>query len=208
MKNWIISETVGTKTYLIANEKALWISEQAKDTNIDELIASKNLGAFKSIRYEDVKEIIFIDSEGHVEFNYRQESTEDEEFQIDTNTLLEIRDYLKKHLQGVAVKNYSIFSQIMPNLIFLGITLFFTVLVYLAAVDLENGNTISVTGRRSWMKKLLASAAETLGTTGTLIAGISILGILGYILVKKIKQPKSGEVLKISKSARLSLPSK
>ncbi len=205
MKYWIISQTELLDKYLIANEKAIWITDLTKGSNIDDLIASKSLGTVQSIRYEDLKEIVFIDTDVTIELNFKDDKTTDEEFQLDKDVYSEIRDYLKANLKGTELKNYSVFKQIIPQLVILGIISIFTVATYAAAVEAESGGTVRTTGRRAWLKKIIASTGEMLGTTGTLIIGLSLIGLCIYFLAKKIKHPKKGEILKITNSPRLSI---
>ena len=65
LKNWKISETDFNDKYLIPTEKSIWLTDQNKDADINELIDKKNLGTIKSIRYEDLKEIVFIDTDNN-----------------------------------------------------------------------------------------------------------------------------------------------
>ena len=85
MKYWIISQTELLDKYLIANEKAIWITDLPKSSNINYLIDSKSLGAVQSIHYEDLKEIVFIDTDVTIELNFKDDKTTDEEFQLDKN---------------------------------------------------------------------------------------------------------------------------
>ncbi|MBT8180501.1 MAG: hypothetical protein HKP42_11435 [Maribacter sp.] len=203
MKNWIISETELFDKYLIVSEKAIWISEQNKGIDINELIESKSLGSIKSIRYEDLKEIVFIDSDFTIEFNYEDDKTTDEEFHLEKNTFFEVRNYLKTNLKGTELKNYSIFKQILPNLFLLGVSLVLTIAIYFSATELENGGSISVSGRRGWLKGIFVWIAELLGATGTLILGVLVIGFFIYALIKKIQNPKKGEILKITNRPQL-----
>lgn len=203
MKNWIISETELFDKYLIASKNAIWISEQKKGIDIDELIQSKNLGSIKSIRYEDLSDIVFIDSDHSIEFKYLDDKTGDEEFLLDENVFLEVRNYLKNHLKGTELKNYSIFKQILPNLFLLGVSLVLFIATYFSAMELEEGGSIVVSGRRAWLKSIIVRIAEILGTTGTLIIGILLASLLIYSVIKKLQNPKKGEILKITNKPQL-----
>ncbi len=205
MKNWIISESQSTATYLIASAKAIWLTEQNSDTNIDELIESKSLGSIRSIRYGDLKEIVFIDSDFTIEMNFRDDKTTDEEFQLNKNVYLEMRSYFKKNLKGIELKNYSVLKQIYANLITLGIAIIFTGATYISAMELEKGGTVRITGRRAWLRKIIATIAEFLGTTGTLIVGFIFIGGILYFLIRKIQNPKKGVVLKITNAPKLNV---
>ncbi|MCE2611795.1 hypothetical protein LVD13_02345 [Flavobacteriaceae bacterium D16] len=205
MRNWVISKSEAMDTYMIAQEKAIWLSDQKKDTNILELIESKKLGKIKSIRYEELKEIVFVDSDSTIEFNYVDDKMTDEEFQLDRNTYSDISTYLKNNLKGTEIRNYSVLKQILPELTIMGAALVFFVATYLAALELENGGNINVSGYKSWLKQIVSSIAEVLGTIGTLIIGIIFIGFLTYLVINKVQNPKKGEVLKIKKYPKLSI---
>ena len=203
MKAWAISKTEVTDKYFIATEKAIWLTEQPKEADISKLIEDKALGTVRSIRYQELKEIIFIDSHFTIEINFKDDKATDEELQIEKSIYSEIRAYLKEHLKGTELKNYSIFKQILPQLFFLGIAALFSVATYLSAMELESGDTVRTAGKRAWLKKIIVLIAEQLGTSGTLIVGILIIGALAYFLIKKIRNPKTGEVLKMATSPQL-----
>jgi len=205
MKNWIISQTEEIDTYLIATEKAIWISNQPKGVDIQELIDGKSLGNLKSIRYAELKEIVFIESDFTISLNYIDDNETDQEIDLKANEFTEVRAFFKNYLKGTELKSYSILKQVSSQLIVLGVTITLTALTYYSAQEIENGGTVRTSGRRAWLKKILATIAELLGTTGTLIVGGVIIGILSYFLVKKIQNPKKGEILKITSSPKLSL---
>ncbi|TYA78444.1 FeoB-associated Cys-rich membrane protein [Seonamhaeicola marinus] len=205
MKTWIISQTDTKDTYFIPTEKAFWLSNQPKGVNIADLIENKNLGAIKSIRYEDLKDIVLIDSDTTIQCNFKDDKTDEEEFVLDHTTYAEIRSYLKNNLKGVELKDYSIFKQVIPELITLAIATVLSVITYIAALEIEGGGTVKTSGRRAFFKKIIAAIAEALGTTGTIIVGLIVLGVIAYLLVKKIQNPKKGEVLKVLKTARLTV---
>lgn len=205
MKNWIISESELTNKHLIASEKAIWLTDQNKSANINELIESQSLGSIESIRYEDLKEIVFVDSDFTIEMNFKEDKATDKEFQLNKNVYSEIRSYLKTNLKGTVLKNYSVLKQIIPQLIVLGVTSILTIVTYISAMELENGETVRIAGRRAWLKKIVVTIAELLGTTGTLIVGVSLIGLLSYFLIKKIQNPKKGEILEITTSPKLNV---
>jgi hypothetical protein len=205
MKNWIISQTDISDKYLIPTEKSIWISEQPKGVNIQELIENKKLRNAKSIRYDDLKEIVFIDSDSTIEFNFIDDKTTDEELKLNKIVFSEIRSYLKNNLKGTELKNYSIFKQVTPHLVILGVTTMLTVVTYLSAIELENEGTVRISGGGYWFKKIIAIIAELFGATGTLIVGIILIGLLTYLLIRKIQNPKKGEILKITNSSKLTI---
>jgi len=205
MRNWIISTDESSDTYLIASTNAIWLSEQEKGVNIEELIEAKKLANIKSVRYEDLKEIIFIDSDCSIEFNYRDDKEVDEEFKMNTSVYREISSYLKSNLKGTKLKNYGVFNQIFPQLSLLAISSILVAITYFTAIELESGNSVRIEGRRAWLKRLVSSIAEVLGSTATLIIGASILVLIAYFIIRKIQHPKTGEVLQITKAPQLSI---
>lgn len=153
MKNWIINENELTNKYLIVTEKSIWISEQLKELDINEFIKNKNSGTVKSFKYEEIKEIIFIETNVSVQFEFKDKDTESEKFVIDKNVFGEIKTYLKNQLGGIEVKNYSLFKQVLPQLTTLGIGIVFIALTYSTALDLENGIEIPESPKSSIIKK-------------------------------------------------------
>lgn len=205
MKNWKISEADLKNKYLIPTEKSIWITEQSKDSNITELIESKSLGTITSILYEDLKEIVFIDTDFTIDFIFKDDKTPEQKHQIDKIVYLEIKSYLKSQLKGTELKDYSVIKQILPQLISIGISVVLIVVIYIFAMKLEKGESVRISGRRAWLKQIIASIAETLGTTGTLIAGTLIISSFIYFIIRKYKNPKIGEILKITNSPRLTI---
>lgn len=205
MKNWKISEADFKNKYLIPTEKSIWITEQSKDSNITELIESKSLGTITSILYEDLKEIVFIDTDFTIDFIFKDDKTPEQKHQIDKIVYLEIKSYLKSQLKGTELKDYSVIKQILPQLISIGISVVLIVVIYIFAMKLEKGESVRISGRRAWLKQIIASIAETLGTTGTLIAGTLIISSFIYFIIRKYKNPKIGEILKITNSPRLTI---
>ena len=203
MKNWIISESLSTKTYFIASPKSIWITEQHNDANITELIETRSLGAIKSIPYASLKEIVFIDSDAIIECRYIDDKTTDVEFELERNIYSEIKSYLKSNLKGTEIKNFSLFKQIAPNLILLSAAILISTLTYTTAISLEQGDEIRTGGRRGLIKLIITWIAELLGATGTLIAGSLIIIFFIYLVIKAIQNPKKGELLKIKTSPQL-----
>ncbi|CAM1368385.1 hypothetical protein [Tenacibaculum xiamenense] len=205
MKNWIISRNHESNKHLIVTEKSIWITEQPQGVNINDLIETKSLGTVKSIRYESLKEIVFIDSDLTIEFKYKDNDLTDEEFTMEDDVYNQISTYLKSHLKGVELKKYSVFKQILPQLISIVVASVLSAATFISALEIEKGNTVNISGRRSGIKMIMVGIAEVLGSIGTLILGVVIIGVLVYFLVKTIKNPKEGEVLKTSNSTRLTL---
>ena len=205
MKIWIIDENENSQTYLIASEKAFRISEQPKNTDIQQLIQNNNLSNVKSIPYKELKEIVLIDTTNTLQLNYKDAKKNDKEFILTESIYTEIRSYLKNNLKGVQLKNYSVLKQVTSQLLILFIASVLSVVTYITATNIEAGKTINFSGRRAWLKKLIATIAEMLGSTGSLIVGTLLVGGISYLVIKKIQNPLKGEVLKISKSPQLSI---
>ena len=203
MKNWIINENELTNKYLIVTEKSIWISEQLKKLDINELIENKNLGTVKSFRYEEIKEIIFIETNVSVQFEFKDKEAESEKFVINKNVFGEIKTYLKNQLGGIEVKNYSLFKQVLPQLTSLGIGIVFIALTYSTALDLENEIEIPESRKSSIIKKIVLLLAELLGVYGSIVFGILFLLAFIFWINKKLQNPKKGEILKFNKNIRL-----
>jgi hypothetical protein len=203
MKNWIINENEITNKYLIVTEKSIWISEQLKELDINELIENKNLGTVKNFRYEEIKEIIFIETNVSIQFEFKNKETESEKFVINKNVFREIKTYLKNQLSGIEVKNYSLFKQVLPQLTTLGIGIVFIALTYSTALDLENGIEIPESQKSSIIKKIVLLLAELLGVYSSIVFGILFLLTFIFWINKKLQNPKKGEILKFNKSIRL-----
>ncbi len=205
MKSWKISETDFTDKYLILTEKSIWLTDQGKDVNINELIETKKLGVVKSIRYQDLKEIIFNDTDFTIEFTFKDDNVLEEKHRMNKIVYSDIKPYLKTQLKGTELKNYSIFKQILPQLITLGVSVILIVVTYLSAMELEKGESPRVSGRRAWLKQIIVWIADVLGTIGTIIFGTIIVSSLIYLIVRKSQNPKRGEILKITKDTQLNL---
>ena len=203
MTNWIISDTDLNSKYLILTEKSVWLTDQNKNSDIQELIANSKLENIKSIRYDDLEEIIFNDTDSNIEFNFKDDNISEQIYQIRKSVYPEIKDYLKTHLRGTEVKNYSIFKQILPLLIIFAISVILIVATYISALEIQSGESIKVSGRRAWLKQIMVSIAEILGPIGTIIVGILIISILIYFIINKYKNPKRGEIIQIKRSPQL-----
>jgi hypothetical protein len=81
----------------------------------------------------------------------------------------------------------SVLKAIGSPLLWLGITAFFSYIVYLDAEIIEAGGTVNTSGRRSLYKKLFAWLGETLGTQGTILAGAVIALVCIYFIYKNLQ---------------------
>lgn len=199
MKNWIIERKGEFYTYLIISEKSIWISEQHKDSNIQELIKNKNLGNVKSFRYDQLKEIILIETNSSLQFSFKDNDEENQSFDIERNVFGEIRTFLKLKLSGISVKNYSILKQIISQLSTLGFGIVFIFLTYQTAIDLENGVEITANRKRSIIKKIVLVLAELIGVYGTIALGTVFVVIFIFFINKKLQNPEKGEIIVFGK---------
>lgn len=199
MKNWIIERKGEFYTYLIISEKSIWITEQHKVSNIQELIKNKNLGNVKSFRYDQLKEIILIETNSSLQFSFKDKDEENQSLYVERNVFREIRTFLKLKLSGVSVKNYSILKQITSQLSTLGFGIVFIFLTYQTAIDLENGVEITAGRKRSIIKKIVLVLAELIGVYGTIALGTVFVAILIFFINKKLQNPEKGEIIVFGK---------
>lgn len=205
MKNWKISEDDFTNKYIILTAKSIWLTDQIKNADINELIETKSLGTINSIRYEDLKEIVFIDTDYSIDFRFKDDKTPEEIHKIDKIIYSEIKSYLKSQLKGIEIKDYSVIKQILPQLISLGFSIILIVVTYISAMELEKGESIRISGGKAWLKQIIVTIAELLGTIGTLIVGTLIISSFIYFIIRKYQNPKRGEILKITNSPQLTI---
>lgn len=203
MKNWIISKGELTNKYLIVTDKSIWISEQLKELDINELIETKNLGTVKSFRYEEIKEIVFIETNVSLQFEFKDKDIETEKFVIDKSVFGEIKTYLKGQLLGIEVKNYSLFKQVLPQLTTLGIGIVFITLTYSKALDLQKGIEIPESQKSTIIKKIILLLAELIGVNGSIVFGILFSVAFIFWINKKLQNPLKGEVFSFNKNIRL-----
>lgn len=203
MKNWIISKGELTNKYLIVTDKSIWISEQLKELDINELIETKNLGTAKSFRYEEIKEIVFIETNVSLQFEFKDKDIETEKFVIDKSVFGEIKTYLRGQLLGIEVKNYSLFKQVLPQLSTLGIGIVFITLTYSKALDLQKGIEIPESQKSTIIKKIILLLAELIGVNGSIVFGILFSVVFIFWINKKLQNPQKGEVFSFNKNIRL-----
>lgn len=199
MKIWIIERNELNYKYLISVEKSIWITEHPKNLDINELIKNKNLGIVKSFRYEQLKEIVLIDTDSTILFVFKDKNTEKEKFLINKNVFGDIRNFLKTNLSGINVKNYSVIKQVLPQLSTLGLGIIFIALVYQTAVDLENGIKILEGRKSSIIKKIIFHLAEIIGVYGSIAFGTIFILVLIFLINRKLQNPKKGEVFTFGK---------
>ena len=112
MESWIIAESEATYTYFIPAEKAFWITEQAKENRIEELIDNQQLGVITEVPYHHISQIILIESDNSIEIDFKEDNdSEMDPIQFKKSDFIELRDYLKQNFQQVKVKEYTLFSR-------------------------------------------------------------------------------------------------
>jgi hypothetical protein len=98
----------------------------------------------------------------YLQFNSQEEFIEVLNFTVD-----------KTHFRKSLVKIKS-FDSYKTQLIATGMSILLFGLIFIDAQHVEKGEVVDITGRRSGVKKILLSVAETLGTTNTIILGATI----------------------------------
>lgn len=87
-----------------------------------------------------------------------------------------------------------IFQAITPYLIFFGLSIAFTFVLYGMASNIEAGIEVDTSGRRGWAKEILAWAAGILGCTGSLIAGALLAILCLFYMYKAYKNPPTEHI--------------
>lgn len=203
MKNWIIERKGDINKYLIVTEKSIWISNNHKELNIEELIENKNLESVQSFRFDQLKELILIETNTTIKFVFKDKEEEKQSFEIERSIFGEIRTYLKLNLKGIKIKNYSLLKQVFTQLSTLAIGIVFILLTYETAVDIENGESIPESRRSTIIKKIIYYLADLIGVYGSIIIGVIFVLTLIFIINKKLQNPKKGVILEFGKFVSL-----
>lgn len=77
-----------------------------------------------------------------------------------------------------------------------GVIAFMTWLLRLAAIEIANGGTTDISGRRSGIKRLIFWIIDVIGPTGVLIVGGLALALCILVLVQRVKNPPIFRILK------------
>ena len=83
----------------------------------------------------------------------------------------------------------STLSALTPSIVGLGVTILLTFLINGMANDMAQGISVDTSGRRAFVKQILAWVAEVLGSTGTLAVGALLAGLCFYFMYKAYKNP-------------------
>ncbi|HEX6332612.1 MAG TPA: hypothetical protein VFZ78_00210 [Flavisolibacter sp.] len=106
--------------------------------------------------------------------------------------LAEVAEYLAAE-RNLAPSSQQVgtMKAIQSPLIGLGFTILLGWILYGEAQTLEAGGTIDTSGRRAWLKSLMATAAEKLGTTGVLVLAVVVGAAFAYFIYRNLQQPPS-----------------
>ncbi|CAL2080485.1 hypothetical protein [Tenacibaculum sp. 190524A05c] len=197
MKKWIIFQSEEVKNYLIAKENSILLAEIFNDEDIDQLLKDRKLTKVRTIRYEDVKEFIFIDSDRTLQIEFKDDDVDEVELHLEESVFTEMKDHFISSMKGVAIKDYSLLKQIQPPGIVAIVAVVITALLFSTAKSLERGEYVSTSGRRGLIKKLFVGIADFLGSTGSLIVGGLVTLFFVYLIVQIVRNPKQGKLIKI-----------
>lgn len=203
MKIWITNETEKTKNYLIATENSIWITEETKDVNINDLIENNELSNMSIYKTNDIKEVLFNESDSQITIEFKDSKIKDIEINTNSEIFTDVNNFFVSNLKGVEIKNYSLLKQIKPSLF--GTALFggITWVLYTTALSIQNGQHLDTSGRRSLIRKIIVGIADFLGPTGSLIVGGLLTLLFVYTFINTIRKPKEGKVLKTLKKQEI-----
>ena len=203
MKIWITNETEKTKNYLIATENSIWITEETKDVNINDLIENNELSNMSIYKTNDIKEVLFNESDSQITIEFKDSKIKDIEINTNSEVFTDVNNFFVSNLKGVEIKNYSLLKQIKPSLF--GTALFggITWVLYTTALSIQNGEHLDTSGRRSLIRKIIVGIADFLGPTGSLIVGGLLTLLFVYTFINTIRKPKEGKVLKTLKKQEI-----
>lgn len=203
MKIWITSEEEKTKNYLIATENSIWITEETKDVNINDLIENNELSNMSIYKTNDIKEVLFNESDSQITIEFKDSKIKDIEINTNSEVFTDVNNFFVSNLKGVEIKNYSLLKQIKPSLF--GTALFggITWVLYTTALSIQNGEHLDTSGRRSLIRKIIVGIADFLGPTGSLIVGGLLTLLFVYTFINTIRKPKEGKVLKTLKKQEI-----
>ena len=184
------------KSIAFAEETIITSSKSHKD--IDSLLASKKKsGLLESVKVIPIKDLTFLsytEIESNLKLKYLKDGKEKSknfpfdiaEERIDfANAIAEKLNFKK----DIATENKT--TPLLKNI---GIIAFLSLITYVlfdAATTLQNGGTIEVSGRRSGVKRLFVMAADYLGPTGSIIAGVIAIIITGFFAFKRWSNPSN-----------------
>ncbi len=195
MDKFIINPTALIKNILITNNYIRITDEdyKTKDYFLEKLNSAKKgiLDTIHQIEYEKILKVVPFTKENAFQIFFN-ENDKNKKTYLKFNTLEEFNEVLnfiitKTHLRKDLVKIKS-FESYKTQLIATSMSILLFVLIYIDALHVEKGEIVDTTGRRSGVKKMLLSLAETLGTTNTIILGAIITMILAVWTVTAYKK--------------------
>lgn len=205
MAYWRISEKNNVGNYLILNESSILFADFADDASAQKAIEERTINKASIFNFKSIRSIVFIDSDNKIILNSKEKDVEDKTIQLENKTFTEIKTFLKLNFENTDIADYSIWRQISPKLISVGISVLITSVLYTTALSLQNGENISTSGRRGLFKRLFVGIADFLGPTGSLIVGGLITLAIVYFTMQQVKNPKQGIVFKVNKHSRVKI---
>jgi hypothetical protein len=200
---WKIKSDDRKTEYLIFKEKYMCTYVLGSHENHDEMLQKMTFKDVEPIRYQDIKEIILNESDNELTVKWVFNEDQEKEIHIPNEIISEIKTLICSKIKKVSIKDYSVLKQLIPVLMLLLIIIGLTAIVYIIALDIENGVEAEIKGRATLIKRLALAAASILGSKGTIILGSLLSLLASYLLYKTYKNPKKGVVVKFSKESTL-----
>jgi len=181
------------KTLLLA-EDSIMIVNKSYDSPEEFLEKFSEKGLLKErleISLLDVSKIVHPEKEGKtVTITYPKKDKEMELPLVFTTAAEQdefVKALCKPRKMTATSQQVSLLKAISSPLIGLGLTALFTFIVYEDAQIIEAGGEVNTSGRKSLYKKLFAWLGESLGTQGTIAAGVVIGLVCAYFIYKNLQ---------------------
>ena len=188
------------KTLLLA-EDSIMIVNKSYDSTEEFLEKFSEKGLLKErleISLLDVSKIVHPEKEGKtVTITYPKKDKEMELPLVFTTAAEQdefVKALCKPRKMTATSQQVSLLKAISSPLIGLGLTALFTFIVYEDAQIIEAGGEVNTSGRKSLYKKLFAWLGESLGTQGTIAAGV-VIGLVCVYFIYKNLQSRPVEVV-------------
>lgn len=141
------------------------------------------------VSYSDIQKVIPFEGEHIIQIFY-----DDEKAGFDLDNVVDYQEVLnhilnQKSLTPSTEKVGNTGAVVKPALYTLAAAIFSGVLVAMAAT-LESGASVTISGGRRGMKKMLVGLAETLGLWGSMALGLVVTGGFVYYTIKQYKASK------------------
>ncbi|MFY8127141.1 MAG: hypothetical protein ACOVMM_02105 [Chitinophagaceae bacterium] len=177
----------------IVHENQILLINKSYKTKDEFLLKYNDKSIFRSTKAIDIESIYKI---SHLEKdtnslsiffnsnkNEKLEFEDKNEFKSFCDTIVSTKNFTPN------VQSLSTLKAIQGALIGMVISIVAGWLLHNEASIIEAGGTIEITGRKKLFKQIIASTAETLGTTGSIIAATAAVAIFGYLAYSKYKNP-------------------